>query len=152
MSDYFALLGLEPTFTLDLAQLESNYFTAQRKFHPDRFVGKPSDERQQALHQSMDVNHAYETLKNPLKRAQYLLSLQGIVVGTEKDSVKPTQALLIEVMELREEPPAKGTVENLVQQSITRIASLYETKSWDAMAQETLRLGYLVKIIQDIKA
>lgn len=147
--DYFSLLDLPPAFTIDAQQLESSYFKKQRQFHPDRFVGKPAEERQHALHQSMDINQAYETLKNPLKRAQYLLGLQNIVVGTEKDSVKPSQALLIEVMELREEPPAKGTVEKLAGDSITRIAALYDKQAWEAMAQETLRLGYLNKIIAD---
>lgn len=143
--NYFELLNLTPAFDLDLQGLEQAYFKAQRQYHPDRFVSKSAPERQQALQRSMDINQAYETLKNPLTRAQYCLHLHGITVGTEKDSVKPTQATLIEAMELREEPPQKAALEQMIAQSIDTITKQYTAGTFDAMAQETLRLGYLIK-------
>ncbi len=151
--NHFALLGIEPSFAVDIAQLEAAYFREQRKFHPDRFVGKPAAERNAALNASMDINHAYDTLKNPLKRAQYLLHLQGITVGTEKDSVKPSQAQLIEIMELREslEEGADIALDTMITASESSIAEHFFAKHFDAMAQETLRLGYLMKIKQDSK-
>ncbi len=105
---YFTLSSISPAFDLDLQALEAAYFTAQRQYHPDRFAGKPAAERQQAMQRSADINQAYETLKNPLKRAQYLLHLQGITVGTEQDSVKPSQELLMETMEWREHCRSAG--------------------------------------------
>lgn len=150
MPNYFTLLGIQSAFALDLAALESAYFREQQKSHPDRFVGKPPAERQQALQRSVDINQAYETLKNPLKRAQYLLSLNGIKVGTDNDSVKPSQALLMEVMELRESPDAQKLA-TLKEESITRVASLAAAKDWQNMAQETLRLGYLLKALDEVK-
>lgn len=146
MKNYFELLGLSPAFELDLSSLEAAYFTAQRQFHPDRFVGKPAVERAQAMQRSADINNAYETLKNPLKRAQYLLHLKGITVGTETGGVKPTQAVLMEAMELREEPKTKDVLQQMINESITRIAAHYRQSDFDAMAQETLRLGYLMKV------
>ena len=145
MADYFGLLGLNPQFDLDLPALEQAYFKAQRQYHPDRFVSKSAPERQQALQQSMDINQAYDTLKNPLTRAQYCLHLHGITVGTEKDSVKPSQATLIEAMELREEPPQKAALEQMIADSIQTLSRHYSASAFDAMAQETLRLGYLMK-------
>jgi len=142
---HFDLLGLAPAFTLDLAELEKNYFAAQRQFHPDRFVGKPPAERALAAGRSADINHAYNTLKNPLSRAQYLLQMQGIRVGTEADNVKPSQAILIEAMELREEPPAGSALDHMIQESLANISAYFERSELDAMAQETLRLGYLMK-------
>lgn len=142
--NYFALLGLPPAFTLDLPALEAAYFKAQHQFHPDRFVGKPDSERQAALQRSVDINKAYDTLKNPLKRAQYLLSLQGISVGTDSDTQKPSQALLMEVMELRESPDAEKLA-SLAKESITRLEKLAAAQDWPAMAEETIRLGYLIK-------
>jgi molecular chaperone HscB len=145
MVNYFELLGLTPQFTLDLAQLESAYFTAQRECHPDRFVGKSAADRQAAMNRSIDVNDAYQTLKDPLSRAQYLLSLQGIRVGTDNDSVKPSQELLIEAMEMREEPSSKATLSQTIQQSIAKIGEHYTKAAYNEMAQETIRLGYLMK-------
>jgi len=148
MGNYFQLLNLEPVFELDLAALESAYFNAQRQFHPDRFISKSSTERAAAMQRSIDVNQAYNTLKNPLSRAQYLLQFQGIKVGTEKDNIKPSQALLTEVMEWREQetPPDLAQVE---QESVDSIASLYKKQDWQTMALETLRLGYIIKTRAD---
>jgi molecular chaperone HscB len=143
--NYFELLGLPPTFLLEPAFLESVYFAAQRQFHPDRFIGKPEAERLKAAQASADANKAYRILKDPLTRAQHLLALQGVVVGTDHDSVKPSQALLMEVMELRETPPDAKTLDKLREASITRIAERFEAADWVGMAQETLRLGYLMK-------
>ena len=150
MANYFELLGLQAAFDIDLAALEVAYFKAQRQYHPDRFVGKPQPERMAALQRSADVNQAYETLKNPLKRAQYCLHLQGIQVGTEADNVKPSQAVLIEAMELREEPLAAGALEQKITESTMRIAQFYQAGKFDDMAQETLRLGYLVRTKKDV--
>ena len=61
----------------------------------------------------MQLNQAWKTLRDPVRRAEYLLSLAGIDVGTEegtqrraadgsKQKLPVPQALLMEVMELRE--------------------------------------------------
>ena len=144
--DYFQLLQISPAFTLDPKTLEAAYFREQRLHHPDRFAGKPPEERQRALLRSVEINAAYDTLKNPLSRAQYLLHLQGIAVGTEAGSVKPSQAILVEAMELRETPPEKNTLEKMIADSIHTIAGYYASGAFDHMAQETLRLGYLIKV------
>ena len=103
-------------------------------------------EKQAALQRSVDINQAYQKLKNPLTRAQYLLHMQGIEVGGDKDTVKPAQATLIEAMELREEPPSKQKMQEMVEASIATIARQFAEGDFTAMAQETLRLGYLLKI------
>ena len=148
---YFSIFNIEPIFEIELSKLESEYFKAQRQYHPDRFVGKPAEEKMAALQKSMDINKAYEVLKDPLKRAQHLLALQGITVGTEKDSVKPVNELLMEVMELRENPPAKAEILKLVENSQNMVAKNYKNSKFPEMAQEVLRLGYLMKIWQSEK-
>ncbi len=145
---FFDLLNIPPEFELDIAALEVAYFKAQRQFHPDRFVGKPAAEKLAAMQKSMDINQAYETLKNPLKRAEYLLSLQGIMVGTNSDTVKPSAEILMEVMELRENEANADEVKELIASSNALIADYFKAKNFAAMAQETLRLGYLRKMVE----
>lgn len=151
---HFALFGLPIAYDLSPSTIESAYFAAQRQYHPDRFIGKPDSERMAALQKSADINQAYETLKNPLKRAQYLLHLKGITVGTEHDSVKPSPALLMETMELREkiaEAPREklneldDSLNKMMQRSQKILANNYMYAQWNEMAQETLRLGYIMK-------
>lgn len=161
MASYFDILSTLPAFDLDIAALEAAYLKAQRQFHPDRFVGKPQAEKMAALQKSMDINQAYETLKNPLKRAQYLLGLQGIIVGTEADSIKPSQALLMEIMELREQAEGIKNADDmnelvvqlreLHKNSLSEISDHYNNGNWEKMAQEALRLGYMVKMLDDMK-
>lgn len=154
MTSHFALLNIFPTFDINISTLEAEYFKAQRQYHPDRFVGKSADEKLLALQRSMDINQAYETLKNPLKRAQCLLQLQGIIVGTDADSIKPSHELLTKIMELREQLAENKSVDQLGDlhtNSLLDISKYYANEDWQKMAQETLRLGYLVKILGEKK-
>jgi molecular chaperone HscB len=114
-----------------------------------------------ALQYSMDINQAYKILKNPLKRAQHLLQLQGIIVGSDADSVKPSNDLLMEIMELREHLDEERDTEkyiklvdqlnNLHKNSLLDILKYYANKDWQKMAQEVLRLGYLLKMLDERK-
>lgn len=159
--DYFTLLGMKAAFAIDPQTLESAYFAQQRLYHPDRFVKKSPEERQAALLRCVDINAAYETLKKPLLRAQYLLHLQGIEVGTDSDTVKPSTRLLMETMQWREAIDEAETPDLLKQwdhllndlhtKTQDAIASSYQNADWTAMAEETLRLGYIVKALEALK-
>ena len=60
---------------------------------------KPEADRQRALDMSSALNDAYRTLKDPIKRAQYLLSLEGFDIGEQRSKDVPPE-LLEEVFEL----------------------------------------------------
>jgi len=76
--DYFALFALPPHLHLDLPALEHTFYAQSRKLHPDRFASKPAAEQEAALAASSQLNDAYRTLRSPIARTEYLLSLQGI--------------------------------------------------------------------------
>jgi molecular chaperone HscB len=112
-TDYFSLFSLPQHLHLDLAALEKNFYAQSRKLHPDRFAAKPLAEQQAALAASSQLNDAYRTLRDPILRTEYLLSLQGIqleeqsraatdlakATGTQKKQVAPPD-LLEEAFEL----------------------------------------------------
>ncbi len=159
--DFYSVFNLSPSFDLDLAALEKRYFELQRQFHPDRMLGKLPAERQRALQASMTANQAYEALKSPLQRAQHLLGLKNIHVGGEQDSVKPSQALLVEIMELREvlsETSTKLAFDILTQRTEQDISKTQHSLSkafvgpdLPRAAELTIRLGYLEKLAQEIR-
>jgi molecular chaperone HscB len=60
---------------------------------------KPEAERQRALEMSSTLNDAYRTLKEPIKRAHYLLNLEGFDMGEQRSKDVPPE-LLEEVFEL----------------------------------------------------
>lgn len=99
MSDYYELLGLPRSLRLSLEDLQQRYYDLSRKLHPDRFMRKPEAERQRALEMSSTLNDAYRTLKEPIKRAHYLLNLEGFDMGEQRSKDVPPE-LLEEVFEL----------------------------------------------------
>jgi molecular chaperone HscB len=82
-----------------LDQLQKHFYELSRQLHPDRFMQKPEAERQQALDKSSELNDAYRTLKDPIKRAQYLLGQEGFDIGEQRSKDVPPE-LLEEVFEL----------------------------------------------------
>ena len=100
--DHFRRLGLEPDFDVDLDMVEKRYLGFQRAIHPDRFATKPAKERVLAERQAVALNEAYEVLKDPLRRAAYLLGLNGIDAAVSKDETVRDPELLMEAMEARE--------------------------------------------------
>lgn len=111
--DFFAQLGVERTFALDLEDLERRYLERSKQVHPDRFVGRPAAERVAAMSSSMDLNKAYRALKNPVMRAEHFLALHGVRIG-DHETLDPQ--FLMEVLEAREElaeAKAQGDRESL---------------------------------------
>ena len=99
MTDYFELFGIPRSLNLSLDALQQRYYELSRQLHPDRFMQKPEAERQRALDMSSALNDAYRTLKDPVKRAQYLLGLEGFDIGEQRSKDVPPE-LLEEVFEL----------------------------------------------------
>jgi len=104
--DYFAVFGLEQKLNLDLAALETEFHRLSRKVHPDRFARSGDNERQWSLADTALLNDAYRTLKDPLRRTEYLLKLEGAEIGEEhsgrdkKDPSRVPADLLEEVFDL----------------------------------------------------
>lgn len=102
MSDPFDTLGIEARFDLDRDALEERHRALSGTLHPDRYAGRPAAERRMALDRAIDVNSAFRTLRDPVKRAEALLRRHGISVG-ETDGPAAPPALLMEMMDVREE-------------------------------------------------
>lgn len=98
--DAFGLLGLEPCYAIDADTLEKAFFERAKQLHPDRFAQAPVAERVAALSKSRALNDAYQLLKKPAPRAEYLLARYGIVIG---DNERIDPALIMELLEEREE-------------------------------------------------
>lgn len=100
--NYFELFGLPVDFIIDGTALAERYRDLQRVVHPDRYANGTEQEQRLSLQQATRINQAYETLRNPVTRAQYLLSLHGIDMQAEKETTRDT-AFLMEQLQLREE-------------------------------------------------
>lgn len=81
--NHFELFGLEPSFSINAKALDMAYRALQSRVHPDRFVATDDKQKRLALQWATRVNEAYQTLRNPLERAVYLLRLRGVEARAE---------------------------------------------------------------------
>ncbi len=81
--DYFSVFGLTPLLNLDLGALEHEFHRLSRRLHPDRFARAGENEKQWSLADTALLNDAYRTLKDPIRRTEYLLKLHGAEIGEE---------------------------------------------------------------------
>ena len=100
-ADHFSLFELPRAFRLDAAMLDQRYREIQARVHPDKFAHAGVAEQRLSLQWATRVNEAYQTLKRPLARAQYLLHLGGHEIGAENNTMMPPE-FLMEQMEWRE--------------------------------------------------
>ena len=84
--DYFSFFGLPRKLNIDTAELEREFYHLSRKLHPDLYARGETQEQQWSLEQSSQLNDAYRTLKDPIKRTQYLLRLEGIELEEQSKS------------------------------------------------------------------
>ena len=153
--DYFTLFGLPARYQLDTQALSLRFQDLQRQYHPDKFASGSQAEQLAAVSQSATINQAWQTLRHPLMRAEYLLSLHGFDIRSEQHTVRDT-AFLMEQLELREEldeiEQAKDT--DRLEGLIKRIKAMYsqrqqqmvaelDSQPWEAAADTVRKLRFL---------
>jgi molecular chaperone HscB len=76
--DYFTFFGLRRKLNVDVGALEREFYQLSRRLHPDVYSQGEFKEQGWSLEQSSKLNDAYRTLKDPIKRTEYLLRLEGV--------------------------------------------------------------------------
>lgn len=100
-TDYFTCLGLPRRLNIDLDRLEARFYELSRMFHPDFYQNKTETERAISLNNSALLNTAYQTLKDTVQRAEYLLRLEA---GSAKEiRTSPPADLFEEILDLQED-------------------------------------------------
>ncbi|SRR5579884_1752656 len=98
-NDYYEFFGLARKLNVDQAELQKRFYELSRQWHPDRFSRKSAAEQAQALEATAILNDGYRTLRNPVRRAEYLLKEEGFPIGEQRSKDVPAE-LLEEVFEL----------------------------------------------------
>ena len=76
--DYFTFFDVPRKLNIDAAKLEREFYELSRRLHPDIYAQAETREQQWSLEQSSLLNDAYRTLKDPVKRTEYLLRIEGV--------------------------------------------------------------------------
>ena len=139
---YFDVFGLAPSVDIDLTHLESRYRDLSLALHPDRHAQASSGERRLAAERTATLNEAFRVLKDPARRAFYVLKEFGVDLESESANVRPPLPVefLEDILERREQLDAARAANDLA-----RVATLGQAMSSDmkkalSEAQGALRL------------
>jgi len=159
--DHFTRFGLKPSFDINVDWLDQKYFDFQRNLHPDQFATCSVQEKTLSQQQATSINDAYETLKKPLSRADYMVDLLGGTFLPEGRNVINDQELLLESMELREALEECGTLEQVkvlstrvqheIQSCIENLSKLFGDNDIEGACRVKTRLKYLEKLTEEIR-
>ncbi len=161
---HFDLFNLPAQFTLDANTLDDAYRTVQAQVHPDRFAAAGDAQKRIAMQWATRTNEAYQTLRDPLKRATYLLSLRGVDVGAENNTAMEP-AFLMQQMEWREgiEDAAAarniGALDALLAElrddervRFTKLAALLDSGADQAAGEAVRQLMFIERVASEIGA
>jgi len=161
---HFDLFDLPAQYALDAQALDDAYRTVQAQVHPDRFAAAGDAQKRIAMQWATRTNEAYRTLRDPLKRATYLLSLRGIDVGAENNTAMEP-AFLMQQMEWRERiedaAAAKNTSEldallaelrDEERMRFTKLAALLDSGSDQAASEAVRQLMFIERVAAEINA
>lgn len=168
MADHFAVLGIPRGFRIDERELEERFRELSRLLHPDRHASGSATERRLALEKMVQVNDAWRTLRDPVRRAVYLLSLEGIDLsegstsGAGKD-LPPD--FLMEVMErseaLADARAAKdeAAVQSMAQtlrserdEALADLARCFDESRWEDAARQVGVIRTYDRFLAEIRA
>ena len=93
--NYFEIFSLSQKFSIDEQSLENKYLKLQKKYHPDL---NPDINQNLAA----ELNNAYNTLIQPLKRAIYLIKIIFDIDLLKHNNYKLKPDILMEMMEINE--------------------------------------------------
>ncbi|MGF1695122.1 co-chaperone HscB [Vibrio lamellibrachiae] len=162
--NHFELFGLPIQFTLDGSLLSSQFRELQKRFHPDNFAASSERDRLMSVQKAAQINDAYQALKHPISRAEYLLSLNGVELRSETQTMQDPM-FLMEQMELREELEeieSATDAEDKLFDFESRISAMFKKQQseleieltnshWTSAADLVRKLKFIAKLLQQIE-
>lgn len=162
--NYFELFGLPTQFQLDGSLLSSQFRELQKRFHPDNFATASERDRLMSVQKTAEINDANQVLKSPITRAEYLLSLNGVELRGEQQTLQDPM-FLMEQLELREELEAiiessdaesalfdfDNKVEKMYKQYLTQVEQQLNGQQWDTAADTVRKLKFIAKLKNEIE-
>lgn len=158
--NHFELFGLPIQFEVDGSLLSSQYRELQRLSHPDNFATASERDRLLAVQKTAQINDAYQVLKHPIDRAEYILMLNGIDIRAEQKTLQDPM-FLMEQMMLREELEEITAEERLFDfdkkvskmysQHLLEIEKELNDAQWDEATDRVRKLKFIAKLKNEIE-
>ncbi len=167
MATHFDIFGLPPRVELDVKALEQRHRELSLELHPDRFAQADARTRRVALEKTTTLNDAFKVLKDPVRRAFYLLKLKGVDLEHDGSAAQTRMPLefLQEVLDRREAleavkaakdlAKARAMAEEMGHLEAEALAKAQAALERDDVAEATLqlsRLKYFTRFVEDVDA
>ncbi|MCH9685803.1 MAG: Fe-S protein assembly co-chaperone HscB [Deltaproteobacteria bacterium] len=164
-ADHFVRLGLPRRFSLERDAIEDAYLERARVVHPDRFTNAPVGEQRKAMERSSALNEGYRILRDPVRRAEYLVKLAGVDVDSSDPKAGAPhmdQAFLIAMIERREEVEQaraqgasaleglRGRVEDQLEEIFDRAIEQLDAGDIQQAALALVERRYLQRLVDEI--
>ncbi|MGD1448739.1 co-chaperone HscB [Vibrio harveyi] len=162
--NHFELFGLPSQFQLDGSLLSSQFRELQKCFHPDNFATASERDRLMAVQKAAQINDAYQILKHPISRAEYILAENGTEIRGEQQTMQDPM-FLMEQMELREElediadssdPESAlfdfdSKVSKMYKQHLASVEQELDQGLWAEAADRVRKLKFIAKLKNEIE-
>ncbi len=164
---HFEVFGLTPSLDIDVRAIEQKLRELALQFHPDRAAQGDLKARRIALERTTALNDAFKVLKDPVRRALYLLKLKGVDLETESSASKAAMPMefLEEVMERREAlervlakkdlPAAQAMGADVAKLKDAAFATAATALAGDDVATAAHQLGrvkYFMRFLEEVEA
>jgi len=158
--NHFELFGLPIQFELDGSLLSTQFRELQKQFHPDNFSTASERDRLMSVQKAAQINDAYQVLKQPVSRLEYILQLNGLDIRGEQKTLQDPM-FLMQQMELREELEEindeealldfDAKVNKLYKQHLLEVQQQLQDAMWEAAAEQVRKLKFIQKLKQEIE-
>lgn len=162
--NHFELFRLPFQFELDGGLLSTQFRELQRRFHPDNFATASERDRLMSVQKAAQINDAFQTLKNPISRAEYMLSEQDMDIRGEQKTLQDPE-FLMQQMELREEledisdasdPESalfdfEQQITVLFKSQLSALEQLLNQGNWEEAADAVRKLKFIDKLRYEIE-
>ncbi|KDM91928.1 co-chaperone HscB [Photobacterium galatheae] len=162
--NHFELFGLPFQFELDGSLLATRFRELQRHFHPDNFATASERDRLMSVQKAAQINDAFQTLKNPVSRAEYMLAENGVDIRAEQQTLQDPE-FLMQQMELREaleeipdaDDPHAALFDfdqqavNLHKAQLAELQALLEAGEWESAADAVRKLKFIDKLRHEVE-
>lgn len=164
-TDHFSALGLPRQVELSRDDVEDAYLAQAKAWHPDQFAGGDPAQRRLALARTESLNVAYRIVRDPVRRAEYLVKLGGTDLDSSDahgGAPDPGAAFLVEMIERREtlaEARAQGEaavedlragVEDEAEAAFDRALVALKAGDPTQAAHQLVVRRYLARLIEEI--
>lgn len=163
--DFFQIFDLPRRHSLARDEIEARYLELSRAAHPDNLgAAATPGERRRAVERASEINAAYRALRDPVARAEHLVKLGGIDLDSSDPQLgapHPTQAFLIEMIELRERladaspadiPALRDEVERRADAELDAAVAAIDAADIQAAAEHLVARRYFQRFMDEAEA